>query len=108
MTIWEIFNDGDQPWSGLSNFEVAEAVKGGVEKMKPGKCPEYIYHIALQCWKKDPNDRPDFGTILNELAKNSPISQSDGNENYMKSPISEHQHHYSLPETPNEYSYVPK
>ena len=33
----------------------------------PADCPTEVYGVMQQCWQYDPEERPDFATILNML-----------------------------------------
>eukprot|EP00053_Salpingoeca_punica_P019800 m.202754 g.202754 ORF g.202754 m.202754 type:complete len:1714 (+) comp17724_c0_seq5:316-5457(+) len=63
VTLWEIFSNGDRPYSTLSNSEVWLAVSGGQRLAKPAACPNRIYDMMLSCWAKDPKQRPDFSSL---------------------------------------------
>lgn len=86
VTLWEIFNDGTQPWILKSNKEVADTVKSGSETLPQAQCPDYVYKIALACWKVNPSERPSFGEILKLLQEHSVDVQ---NVDYERSPSPE-------------------
>ena len=35
----------------------------------PADCPQEVYGIMQQCWQYDPEERPDFATIVEMLTK---------------------------------------
>eukprot|EP00035_Acanthoeca_spectabilis_P014636 m.282016 g.282016 ORF g.282016 m.282016 type:complete len:84 (+) comp16183_c0_seq2:5769-6020(+) len=52
-------------YQGLSNKQVCKAViKLGFVMAKPAGCPTDIYKIMVQCWQKEPKDRPSFSEIV--------------------------------------------
>ncbi|XP_031557636.1 tyrosine-protein kinase Src42A-like [Actinia tenebrosa] len=56
----------------MAGIEVIEMVKGGKRLPKPPHVYTKLYSLMLQCWAKDPCNRPDFPTLcelLGALAK---------------------------------------
>lgn len=69
VCLWEIFNGGRIPYPGLSNEEVAKQVVVGKTMDPPADCPMEIQHIMIKCWKLNPEDRPSFSELWEELDK---------------------------------------
>ena len=46
---------------------------------KPFQCPDKLYEIALNCWKKNPEERFTFETLKNKLEV---FFDEDGNLQY--------------------------
>jgi hypothetical protein len=55
------------PWGWLGNKEVFESVMNGERLTKPKKCPDRVYEIMKKCWLDDPNARPSFKDLLQQL-----------------------------------------
>jgi hypothetical protein len=52
----------------LSNQEVIEQVAKGNRRLeRPEECSEEIYEIMIQCWQTDPESRPKFSEIFEQL-----------------------------------------
>ena len=47
--------------------EVASHVERGYRMDSPDGCPEHIYAIMVECWHKDPSQRPNFARITKLL-----------------------------------------
>ena len=43
--------------------EVAQHVDRGYRMDAPDGCPDSVYSIMSECWKKDPSQRPNFTRI---------------------------------------------
>ena len=43
--------------------EVAQHVDRGYRMDAPDGCPDSVYSIMSECWKKDPSQRPNFARI---------------------------------------------
>lgn len=86
VVMWEVFSFALQPYYGISNEEVTEAIRRGKHLSRPDDCPSEIYQLMMDCWHVDPSIRPEFGEIfdiLSQLHTNSSISEkveSDSSE----------------------------
>lgn len=52
------------PYPGMSNAEVLQQLERGYRMPCPPNTPESLYQIMLDCWKKNPVDRPTFEALL--------------------------------------------
>lgn len=48
------------PSLGMNNREVLEQVERGYRMPCPQDCPSSLHELMVQCWKKDPEERPTF------------------------------------------------
>jgi len=67
MVLWEMVTLGEQPYQGLSNEEVVQCVRNGETNGTPRNCPEQIGSLMETCWRFDPDNRPNFLNICDEL-----------------------------------------
>ncbi|KAM3849554.1 ALK tyrosine kinase receptor-like [Diretmus argenteus] len=67
VLLWEIFSLGYMPYPSRSNQEVLEFVTNGGRMDPPKNCPGPVYRIMTQSWQHQPEDRPDFSTILERI-----------------------------------------
>uniref|UniRef100_A0A3B3VNR3 Tyrosine-protein kinase receptor n=1 Tax=Poecilia latipinna TaxID=48699 RepID=A0A3B3VNR3_9TELE len=67
VLLWEIFSLGYMPYPSRSNQEVLEFVTNGGRMDPPKNCPGPVYRIMTQSWQHQPEDRPNFSTILERL-----------------------------------------
>ncbi|XP_043914829.1 ALK tyrosine kinase receptor [Protopterus annectens] len=67
VLLWEIFSLGYMPYPSKSNQEVLEFVTSGGRMDPPKGCPGPVYRIMTQCWQHQPEDRPNFATMLERL-----------------------------------------
>jgi len=67
IVLWEIFMYGKIPYSSLSNSETVQFVLSGKRLDKPTICPEEVYKVMLQCWHIDPERRPSFKSLFDQL-----------------------------------------
>ncbi|XP_066491171.1 tyrosine-protein kinase Fes/Fps [Tiliqua scincoides] len=67
VLLWEAFSLGATPYSCMSNQQTREAVERGTRLSPPDQCPEEVYQLMLKCWEYEPQQRPNFGSIHQEL-----------------------------------------
>lgn len=58
-------------------MEVSQYVLAGNTLNKPVKCPDHVFEIIQECWKRDPAARPSF----KELTKRINLVFQDNEEN---------------------------
>ena len=64
MVLYEIF-DRKIPFADIPGDAVAGvAVLQGKRPPIPANLPQYLHPVLKACWKKDPNQRPQFETIV--------------------------------------------
>lgn len=51
----------------MSNEETLAAVVKGYRLSKPENCPDNVWNVVEQCWKSDPDERPSFRSIYQNL-----------------------------------------
>ena len=69
VTLWEMFTFGEDPWIGLNGSQILKKIDREGERLHhPDACPPDIYQLMLQCWDKNPNERPTFAANKEILA----------------------------------------
>ncbi|XP_031350271.1 activated CDC42 kinase 1 [Photinus pyralis] len=73
VTVWEMFTFGEEPWVGLGGSEILRKIDRENERLhQPEACPNVIYGIMLQCWLKNPQERPTFASMRESFRKAMP------------------------------------
>jgi len=67
ISLWELFSWGVTPYPALSNKETIEEVLKGYRLPKPILMPDSIYELCGEGWKENPNERPNFKNIYDQL-----------------------------------------
>ena len=83
VVMWEVFSYAIQPYYGISNEEVTEAIRRGRTLKIPEDCPSEVYDLMKECWSMDSQSRPDFDELLHKishLCQCASISADDKNE----------------------------
>ena len=90
VTMWEIFSFAMQPYFGFSNEEVTKYIRTGRHLERPNDCPEKIYAIMQQCWALEPDERPTFCDLQDQIneVRISLSSESSGEGHIHLSPPS--------------------
>lgn len=67
VLLWEIMTLGGTPYPGIPAQKMWKRLKAGYRMEQPPNCRAEIYHLMLQCWSEQPNDRPSFTYLAKEL-----------------------------------------
>ena len=67
ITVTEIFANGLRPYDGMNNATVITQVMAGYRHPKPEGCPGPVYQIMLRCWAREPQERPSFSQVEEDL-----------------------------------------
>src|SRR5689334_779571 len=61
--------DNSLSFSGLTSMATAQGVLNGKRMQLPREveCPEFVKQLMYRCWNADPQERPDFGEIVDLL-----------------------------------------
>lgn len=74
ITLWEIYSFGGMPYAGLSwNIDFSKQLEDGLRLGKPTNCEENKYSLMTLCWESNPELRPTFAEISQELIKHCVI-----------------------------------
>ena len=63
ILLTELVTYGRIPYPGMSNAEVLQQLERGYRMPGPPNTPESLYQIMLDCWKRNPADRPTFEAL---------------------------------------------
>ncbi|QDZ23184.1 guanylate cyclase [Chloropicon primus] len=81
ILMWETFSRTDV-YDGFDEESVLDGIKdGSLRPPLPGSCPAPMQVLMEKCWSQNPEDRPDFGSILGQLQTwldQNPKSRSGG------------------------------
>ncbi|XP_054721294.1 vascular endothelial growth factor receptor 1-like [Uloborus diversus] len=68
ILMWELFTLGGNPYPGIDlDEEFYKKLKNGYRMEKPDFCPDYVYKMMQNCWKENPEERPNFSQIAETL-----------------------------------------
>ncbi|XP_034501112.1 ephrin type-A receptor 10 [Ailuropoda melanoleuca] len=69
VVMWEVMAFGERPYWDMSGQDVIKAVEDGFRLPPPRNCPFPLHRLMLDCWQKDPSERPRFSQIHSILSK---------------------------------------
>ncbi|XP_041349577.1 macrophage-stimulating protein receptor-like [Gigantopelta aegis] len=69
IVLWELLTRGITPYPGVDGWDIIRFLQLGKRLFRPWFCSENLYQLLLQCWSKDPSDRPTFHMISEYLEK---------------------------------------
>ena len=67
VVMWEVFSFALQPYYGICNEEVTDAIRHGKTLKIPEDCPSEIYELMKECWSMDPQNRPTFSELYDRI-----------------------------------------
>jgi serine/threonine protein kinase len=67
VTVWEFFAYGDMPFKGTPNAHVLTFLEDGTRLLKRENCPQNVYDLIKRTWEVDPQARPSFTELADEL-----------------------------------------
>ncbi|XP_037655805.1 vascular endothelial growth factor receptor 1 isoform X1 [Choloepus didactylus] len=68
VLLWEIFSLGGSPYPGVQMDEdFCSRLRDGMRMRAPEYATPEIYQIMLDCWHKDPKERPRFSELVEKL-----------------------------------------
>ncbi|XP_051842484.1 vascular endothelial growth factor receptor 1 [Antechinus flavipes] len=68
VLLWEIFSLGASPYPGVQiDEDFCSRLKEGTRMRAPEYATSEIYQIMLDCWHKDPKERPRFSELVEKL-----------------------------------------
>ncbi|KAM9761907.1 platelet-derived growth factor receptor alpha [Menidia menidia] len=75
ILLWEIFSLGGTPYPGMvvdSSFY--NKIKSGYRMSKPEHAPHDVYEMMMKCWNSEPEKRPSFMGLSENVASLLPCS----------------------------------
>uniref|UniRef100_A0A0R3RJC0 Tyrosine-protein kinase n=1 Tax=Elaeophora elaphi TaxID=1147741 RepID=A0A0R3RJC0_9BILA len=68
LYVWEVYSEGCEPYPSLSNIQTrAKIIVQNYRMDMPQGTPPEVTSLVSKCWAKNPNDRPSFAKIYEEL-----------------------------------------
>ncbi|XP_064173611.1 inactive tyrosine-protein kinase 7-like [Anguilla rostrata] len=70
VLMWEVFSQGELPYTKMSDDEVLEGLQAGKMKLPaPEGCPSKVYKLMGRCWAPSLKERPSFSEMVNVLGE---------------------------------------
>ncbi|XP_033641234.1 proto-oncogene tyrosine-protein kinase ROS-like isoform X3 [Asterias rubens] len=67
VLLWEIVTLGARPYPTMSAKLMLKQLRIGFRMPQPTHCQEELYEMMLKCWEEEPDRRPTFERIADEL-----------------------------------------
>ncbi|KAM9715657.1 receptor tyrosine-protein kinase erbB-2 [Menidia menidia] len=68
VTVWELMTFGSKPYDTIPAREIPDVLEGGERLPQPPICTIDVYMIMVKCWMIDPDSRPKFKDLVQELS----------------------------------------
>lgn len=77
VLLWEIFTYGTQPYEQMTIKEVIRYVDLGRTLHCPEHASNAVYLQMQSCWRRNPNERPQFRDLLRQLSSFEEAARAD-------------------------------
>ena len=67
IVLYEIITNGHTPYPDKTNAWVLDLIQKGYRMPRPTGCHDKLYDMMLDCWRKEPSERPTFVTLQRQL-----------------------------------------
>ncbi|XP_020293317.1 tyrosine-protein kinase-like otk, partial [Pseudomyrmex gracilis] len=68
--VWEMFHQGELPFSKMNDESVLAQLKAQTLTWKAHKAaPPALQELQVQCWAKDPRERPTFDEVVSKIGE---------------------------------------
>uniref|UniRef100_A0A3Q2P6S8 receptor protein-tyrosine kinase n=1 Tax=Fundulus heteroclitus TaxID=8078 RepID=A0A3Q2P6S8_FUNHE len=68
VTVWELMTFGAKPYDSIAARDIPELLEGGERLPQPNICTIDVYMVMVKCWMIDPESRPKFRELVQELS----------------------------------------
>ena len=82
--LYEMITNGSRPNTEMLDKDVAKKVEEGYRLPKPGRCPQWLYMIMLDCWEAEPKDRPIFEALRYILSNNAILESNSSRSRFSR------------------------
>ncbi|XP_064652095.1 hepatocyte growth factor receptor-like isoform X2 [Lineus longissimus] len=67
IVMWELLTRGVTPYPEVDNWDILRYLRQGRRLPQPSFCPAPLYDIMMECWSRNPEDRPTFEDIARDI-----------------------------------------
>ena len=67
IVMVEIYQNGAEPYNGMSLQSVIPYVMAGKQIERPAGCTAAMYELMCECWSMDPSERPTFARVVEAM-----------------------------------------
>lgn len=58
---------GRPPYPDVGNWDMLPYLRSGRRLPQPDSCPQFLFEIMWRCWDDDPDQRPSFSQLVQEI-----------------------------------------
>lgn len=69
VVLWEIATIGGSPHPLINHVDLVRLLRTDYRMEKPDLCSDDVYSLMMNCWKQDPDERPSFQELVEDLEK---------------------------------------
>nr|XP_053637694.1 tyrosine-protein kinase FRK-like isoform X6 [Cherax quadricarinatus] len=69
ILLFEIVTHGQMPYEGMDNQTAVKKIQQSYRLPQPASCPWELYNIMFRCWMENPEARPRFVDLKEEMSR---------------------------------------
>lgn len=77
VLMWEIMTLGGSPYPSIPSQQLYQLLKSGHRMEKPQNCSLEMYLMMRECWEEDPDKRPTFTSLVENLDRMLTIASDE-------------------------------
>uniref|UniRef100_A0A0N5BS11 Tyrosine-protein kinase n=1 Tax=Strongyloides papillosus TaxID=174720 RepID=A0A0N5BS11_STREA len=99
IMVWEIFNNGTEPYSSFSNYEfIIKVIKEDYRMSFPDEMPKNFKECILKrCWEKNPKERASMSEVVECLQRETGICRYEAQKEQLIDDIESKSTHEQRP-----------
>ncbi|XP_046881044.1 macrophage-stimulating protein receptor [Hypomesus transpacificus] len=67
VMMWELLTRGASPYPDVDPYDITHFLLKGRRLLQPQFCPDALYSVMIHCWDPEPEFRPNFNTLVQEV-----------------------------------------
>ncbi|XP_075261730.1 uncharacterized protein LOC142353383 isoform X2 [Convolutriloba macropyga] len=77
VVLYELCTVGSVPYANVPSAELLKTLQTGYRMEQPSTCSDTLYNMMIGCWRENPEERPDFPSLLTSLSDFGTTSSDD-------------------------------
>ncbi|XP_061186843.1 macrophage-stimulating protein receptor-like [Saccostrea echinata] len=81
VVLWELMTRGNKPYPEVDGWDMLRFLKMNRKLPQSQYCPDVLYYVMTRCWDLNPDRRPTFSELVDELTR---FTNPSSDDNYLE------------------------